>query len=225
MPTETRLKSGCVLLDEATGGLMSGEIVQIYGPSGAGKTTLAMQYTMNAALRKYRIVYVSVDTAFSLDRFQQIASNNFGLVAPRIYISSPTKFAQQGEFFESFDTIRPQNTRLLVVDTIASLYRKELGNFSENIMLNRLLNRQLGVIASIGKRHNLTVILINQVRGDIENPDGYCPMANSIISFWCTTTIRIKKSESMGHRDVKILTRKASVPAEFTVKVTNYGFE
>lgn len=225
MPTETRLKSGCALLDEATGGgLKAGEIVQIFGPSGSGKTTLAMQYTLNAALRKFRIVYISIDTAFSLNRFRQIASNDFDFVAPNIYITSPTKFSQQGEFFGTFDTIRPQNTRLLVVDTIVSLYRKELGDFHENIVLNRLLNRQLGVIASIGKRHNLTIILINQVRGDIESPDGFCPMANSIISFWCTTSIRIKKTESLGHRDFKVLTRKASTPIEFFVKLTEYGF-
>lgn len=226
MPTETRLKSGCGLLDEATeGGLKAGEIVHIYGPSGAGKTTLAMQYTFNTALRKFRIVYISVDTAFSLNRFKQIASSDFDLVAPRVHIASPRGFLQQGEFLETFDTIIPLNTQLLVVDTVASLYRKELGDFDKNIVLSRMLNRQLGLIASISSRHNLTVILINQVRGDVENPDGFCPMANSIISFWCTTTIRIKKSESKGHRDFKILTRKASNPIVFKAKLTDNGFQ
>jgi RecA/RadA recombinase len=226
MPTEKRLLSGCSLLDEATGGgLKAGEIVQIYGPSGAGKTTLAMQYTINAARRKSKIIYVNVERAFSLDRFRQMASRDFSLVAPRVFITSPTKFSNQGEFFDRFDTVRPPNTRLLVVDTIVSLYRKELGDFSENILLSRLLNRQLGVIASIAKRHNLTVLLINQVRGDVENIDGFCPMANSIVSFWCTTTIRIKQAEPMGHREFKLLVRKSNTPIEFIVKLQDSGFK
>jgi RecA/RadA recombinase len=225
MPRETRLKSGCVQLDEATeGGLKAGEIVHIYGPSGAGKTTLAMQYTFHAALRKFRIVYISIDTAFSLNRFKQIASNDFDVVAPRVYVTSPKGFSQQEEFLDNFDTIIPHNTQLLVVDTIVSLYRKELGDFDKNIVLSRLLNRQLGLIASIGSRHNLAVILLNQVRGDDDNPDGFCPMANSIISFWCTTTIRIKKAESKGHREFQILTRKSSTPIEFKAKLTDFGF-
>jgi RecA/RadA recombinase len=225
MPTETRLKSGCTLLDEATGGgLVAGEIVQIYGPSGAGKTTLAMQYSIEAARQEFQTVYVNVGRAFSIDRFRQMASSDFNIVAPRLFITAPSKFSQQGEFFDLFDTICPPNPRLLVVDTIASLYRKELGDFSRNIMLSRLLNRQLGTIASIAKRHNLTVLLLNQVRGDMESLDGFHPMANSIISFWSTTTIRIKKAESMGHREFKIFIRNANTPIEFIVELGDSGF-
>ncbi|MFX1474127.1 MAG: ATPase domain-containing protein [Promethearchaeota archaeon] len=225
MPTETRLKSGCTLLDEAMGGgLVPGEIVQIYGPSGAGKTTLAMQYSIEAARQGFQIIYVNVGRAFSIYRFRQMASSDFDLVAPRLFITSPTKFSQQGEFFDMFETICPPNTHLLVVDTIVSLYRKELGDFSRNIMLSRLLNRQLGAIATIAKRGNITALLLNQVRGDMESLDGFHPMANSIISFWCTTTIRIKKAESMGHREFKLFTGNANAPIEFIVKLNDSGF-
>jgi RecA/RadA recombinase len=142
-----------------------------------------------------------------------------------ISIVSPRTFPEQSNLISQLGRLCPSDVHLLVFDTIASLYRLELGEFGENIRLNRLLSRQLGEIAAFAKTRELTVVLVNQVHGDVESPDGFSPVAASIVSFWCTAQIRIAKAESMGYREFKIVTTDPGESKVFLAKLGNSGFE
>lgn len=226
MPSVSVLKSGCQALDEALGGgLRARDIVQIYGPSGVGKTTLALQFSIMAAHQNYRVVFIDAENALSLIRLRQLASKDFDQIASLISIVSPSTFDEQNNLIKQLDTIISTRVRLLIIDTVVSLYRKKLGELEENIVLNRLLNRQLGVITSLTKTRPLTVILVNQVRGYDESPDGFLPVASSIISYWCTNNIQIKKSESMGYREFKLTKRNENQAKEFVAELGLSGFK
>jgi RecA/RadA recombinase len=226
MQTRPLLKSGCLALDEAMqGGLKDDDVVQVYGPSGVGKTTLALQYATSALRQGLRVLFFDTERAFSLARFQQLVSSDFDLLAPLLSIVSPSSFLEQAELIAQLGKLCPSNVHLLVFDTIVSLYRLELGEFEENIRLNRLLSRQLGEVAAFAKARKLAVVLINQVRGDAESPDGFSPVADSIVSFWSTARIRIAKAESMGYREFKIAGRSSTESKVFLAKLGNSGFE
>jgi RecA/RadA recombinase len=226
MQTRPLLKSGCLALDQALrGGLKDHEIVQIYGPSGVGKTTLALQYAGSVLRQGFRVLFVDTERAFSLTRFRQLISSDFDSLASMMSIVSPSSFLEQAKLISQLGTLCSPNVHLIVFDTIVSLYRLELGEFKENIRLNRLLSRQLGEVAAFAKARKLTVVLVNQVRGDIESPDGFSPVADSIVSFWCATRIRIAKAESMGYREFKIATSDSTESKVFLAKLGNSGFE
>jgi RecA/RadA recombinase len=226
MQTRPLLKSGCLALDEATqGGLKNDDIVQIYGPSGVGKTTLALQYATSVLRQGFRVLFFDAERAFSLARFRQLVSSDFDLLAPLLSIVSPSSFLEQAELVSQLSKLCPSNACLLVFDTVVSLYRLELGEFEDNIRLNRLLSRQLGEIAAFAKARKLAVVLVNQVRGDAESPDGFSPVADPIVSFWCTARIRIAKAESMGYREFKIARRDSTESKVFLAKLGNSGFE
>jgi len=226
MQSRPLLKSGCLVLDEATqGGLKNDDIVQIYGPSGVGKTTLALQYATSVLRQGFRVLFFDAERAFSLARFRQLVSSDFDLLAPLLSIVSPSSFLEQAELVSQLSRLCPSNVCLLVFDTVVSLYRLELGEFEDNIRLNRLLSRQLGEIAAFAKARKLAVVLVNQVRGDAESPDGFSPVADPIVSFWCTARIRIAKAESMGYREFKIARRDSTESKVFLAKLGNSGFE
>lgn len=226
MQTRPLLESGCLALDQAMqGGLKDDDIVQIYGPSGVGKTTLALQYVSSVLRQGFRVLFVDAERAFSLARFRQLVSSDFDSLAPLVSILSPSSFIEQARLMTQLGKLCPANAHLLVFDTIVSLYRLELGEFEENIRLNRLLSRQLGQIAAFAKARELAVVLVNQVRGDVESPDGFSPVADSIVSFWCTARIRIAKAEPMGYREFKIARRDSTESKVFLAKLGNSGFE
>lgn len=226
MGTGPLLKSGCLALDQAMkGGLKEHDIVHIYGPSGVGKTTLALQYASSVLRQGFHVLFVDAERAFSLARFRQLVSADFDSLASMISIVSPRTFPEQSNLISQLGRLCPSDVHLLVFDTIASLYRLELGEFGENIRLNRLLSRQLGEIAAFAKTRELTVVLVNQVHGDVESPDGFSPVAASIVSFWCTAQIRIAKAESMGYREFKIVTTDPGESKVFLAKLGNSGFE
>jgi len=226
MQTRPLLKSGCLALDQAMqGGLKDDDIVQIYGPSGVGKTTLALQYATSVLRQGLRVLLFDAERAFSLARFRQMVSSDFDSLAPLLSVASPSSFIEQAGSISQLGKLCPSNVRLLVFDTIVSLYRLELGEFEENIRLNRLLSRQLGEVAAFAKARKLAVVLVNQVRGDIESSDGFSPVADSIVSFWCTARIRIAKPESMGYREFKIARRDSTESKVFLAKLGSSGFE
>jgi len=221
-----RLESGCKRLDESLGGgLPFGTIAHIYGPSGAGKSTLALQFAASAARRHLRVLYVDSDKSFSPVRLRLIAKDDFSIISPRILVASPSSFLEQNKLVSRLELLCVHDLKLVIFDTIVSLYRRELADSKENFRLNRILNKQLGVIADLASRKGIIAILVNQVRGDNGNPDGFSPVASSLISFWSHVTIRIKMAETKGYRNFKLSFTSSEEPNEFTLKLASRGFE
>ncbi len=219
------LTSESLVLDEALGGGLRGDdILHIVGPGGVGKTTLALQFTINVARNGNRVFYVNLGGKFPLLRLKQMASTDFNQITPLITVVSPITFHEQSQLVGKLETLISPDVRLLVFDTIVSLYRKEYGKNSDNITLNRKLNQQLGILVSFVKSRFIPVIIINQVRGDIEGENNFQPVANSIVSYWSTCSIQITKAESKGYREFKLTKRHEGEPKTFVLQLQSLGF-
>lgn len=218
------INSGSSTLDKIMGGgLKENEIAHLYGPSGVGKTTLALQFAISVARTSHRVYYVNPEGRFPIIRLQQLAPTDFDDITPFISVLTPTTFVEQSNLISQLDTIIKDKGRLLIFDTIVSLYRKELGNFGENITLNRRLNQQLGIIANFVLSHPIAAILINQVRSDITEPGSIKPVADTIISYWCNYSIEITRAESKGYRELKFKKREKEKALEIILKLENSG--
>lgn len=223
MPTTKSLQSGVISLDEVLGGgLGEGEVLQVFGPGGVGKTTLALQFSINAAQNGSRVIYVNSDGKFPILRLKQMITTGFDTVSPLISIVSPTSFIEQANLVSQLDSILTSDTKLIVFDTIVSHYRKEYG--TNNVMLNRKLNQQLGMIVSSARSSRFSVIIINQVRGDINEGNHFLPVAESVTSYWSTYTLQITRAESKGYREFKLLKEKNSEPIILMMSLQSSGF-
>lgn len=217
--------SGVPELDKALdGGLRSNEIFQIYGPGGVGKTTLALQFVIATAKNGYQVFYVNTEGKFPIIRLNQLSGSEFKKITPLVTVVSPTNFNNQARMVSQFDSLIPSSTRLVVFDTIVSLYRRELGESSENFILNRKLNQQLGMIANFALSKSVAVILINQVRGNIEGENDFRPVADSITSYWSTYSLLISRAESKGYREFKLFKSQDSEPLTLVLQLQESGF-
>ena len=83
----------------------------------------------------------------------------------------PTSFAEQKKSFEKRKDIVNDKIGLIVVDTIAMLYRLELGKSEEVQDVNRELGRQISYLTEIARKRSIPVLITNQVYADFDDRD------------------------------------------------------
>jgi len=189
------IPTGCISLDRALeGGLPPGGITLIYGEAETGKTSLAMQCAVNAALIGYKTLFVDSDGIFSPERLFQIASEDFEEISNAIILIKPSTFSEQAAVIDNLEKYIGEKFGLMVFDTITSLYRSELRNKEETFKLNRELNRQVATLAQIAKTLMIPVLLISQVRSILALSEvSIEPVATRVLKFWSNTVISLTR--------------------------------
>ncbi len=175
------------------GGLPPGNITLIYGEAETGKTALAIQCAVNTARLGCKTIFIDSDNAFSPERLSQIASGDIEDVSASIILIRPFSFIDQGLVIDQLEKYLTEKFGLVVVDTITSLYRVELGNTKETFTLNRELNRQVATLAQIAKAQGISILIISQVRS-VFTTDlvEVTPVAKRVLKFWSKFVISLK---------------------------------
>ena len=222
------IPSRCEPLDGLLGGGFSvGEIAVVYGEAGTGKTTLSIQTAIETARRGSRVLYIDTDHSFTHQRFSQLAREDADAVSERILLFFPDTFSAQTSLVESIENYLTPSARLLVADTITSLYRVGLGSAERTFSLNRELNRQLAYLSTVAVRHRLVVLLTSQVHARLDFPFGRIePVARRTLAHWPRTIIRLKNTSEQSRKEI-IVERKRGrqTTLRCSAKLTERGFE
>lgn len=210
------------------GGFTAGEITVVYGEAGTGKTTLAIQTAIETGRRGFKALFVDADHSFTHQRFFQLAGEDSERTSEQILLFFPDTFAAQTSLIENIDNYVAPSTRLLVVDTITSLYRVGLGSAERTYMLNRELNRQLAYLGEVALLRKLVVLLTSQVHARLDFPFGRIePVARRTLAHWPRTIIRLKNSSEQSRKEIVIERQRGHrltglrCPAKLTLR----GFE
>tara|TARA_Y100000310_G_scaffold338650_1_gene428911 strand:- start:4302 stop:5042 length:741 start_codon:yes stop_codon:yes gene_type:complete len=155
------------------GGYECDIISTIYGPGGSGKTNFCMLAVASCARKGGKVIFIDTEGGFSVDRFTQIHRGSKDDVEKSLHnviLLKPTSFAEQEANFETLlNEIKRTPISLIVIDSIAMLYRLELADAikSEETkkiqQVNRDLARQLRILNEIARKKNIPVIITNQV--------------------------------------------------------------
>ena len=151
---ENRVSSGCEVFDQLLeGGFEKDTISTIYGPSTSGKTCLCLLATISAAEKGKSVIFIDTEGGFSIERMKQLAPNYKELLK-KVLFFKPTNFKEQKEVFKQLSNAVNDNISIVIVDTIAMLYRLELGKNDEVYSINRELGTQISYLTEIARKKN-----------------------------------------------------------------------
>ena len=159
---EGRIGTGTDVLDGLLeGGYETDAITTIYGPAGAGKTNLALLAAVSVAQRGKKVVYIDTEGGFSVARLKQIVAQP-KKVLDKIMFLRPTNFDEQKKAFAKLKQLVNNKIGLIVVDTIAMLYK--IQRSTEDVKeVNQELGAQIGALNEICRKQNVPVLITNHV--------------------------------------------------------------
>ncbi|MBS7653984.1 MAG: ATPase domain-containing protein [Candidatus Bathyarchaeia archaeon] len=185
------IPTGCPLLDRALeGGLQPGGITLIYGEAETGKTSLAIQCSVNSARMDYKTLFIDSDGTFSPQRLMQIAIRDFNEVSQMIILLSPSTFEEQSLLMDELEKYIGKSFGLIVFDTVTTLYRSAIVSKEDAFKANRELNRQIAALAHIAKINQIPILLTSQVRNILNDVDVLVePVAARVLRYWSTAIV------------------------------------
>ncbi|KAF6027722.1 RAD51B [Bugula neritina] len=187
--TSSKLRTGLEELDRVLlGGLPSGTITELAGPSGSGKTQMCCQLSVLAAAPQHAgglaagALYIDTEGAASACRIREITSSRFpNLTDEEISECTSRIFLHTVSTADSLhhllshtvqELIIEHGIKLLIVDSIASLVRREFD--SRLSSRSEVLLEQASLLKEIAEGFEIPVVLVNQVHTIVQdmNADG-----------------------------------------------------
>src|SRR3989344_650828 len=157
------IPTGSFSLDIAlgVGGLPHGRIVEIFGPEGSGKTTLALNVVSQAQKKGGRAAFIDAEHALDPEYAKKL-----GVKINDLLISQPDNGEEALNILESL--VKSGIISVIVVDSVAALTPKaELeGEMGDQHMGRqaRMMGQALRKLTAIANSTQTLIIFINQIR-------------------------------------------------------------
>lgn len=199
------IPTGNIALDVALGigGLPRGRVVEIFGPEGGGKTTLALHAAAEA--QKMDGVVAFIDAEHALD---PTYAKNLGVDIENLLISQPGSGEEALEIAELL--VRSNAIDLIIIDSVAALVpRAELeGDMGDSHvgLQARLMSQALRKLTGAISNSKTCTIFVNQLRMKIGvmfgNPE--VTPGGRALKFYASIRIDIRRKASLTKGDVQI---------------------
>ena len=170
------------------GGIESNAITECYGQFGSGKSSLAHQLAVNVQLPRDKggaegiAVWLDTESTFRPERIKQIAENNGldvneilkGIRVVRCFNSDHQMLVTE----KVEDLIKNDNlpVKLLIVDSLTSLFRSDFSGRGQLSDRQQKLNKHMHTLLKLANTYSIAVYVTNQV------------MANPAVFFGDPTT-------------------------------------
>ena len=134
------------------------EITCVYGKPATGKTTLAMTIAIHYLKQNKKVLYLDTENGFNIDRFKQIAGNEFDSFLDNFIMIRTKNFQDQ---CEKIDWLKENYAKfgLIILDTISHFYRKLVHDSPKEI--NVEMAKQVARLARVSKE--VPILILNQV--------------------------------------------------------------
>lgn len=239
MIKKSKISSGSYEMDKFLfGGYETDIITTLYGPGGSGKSNLCIIVATSQAKKGNKVIFIDTEGGFSVDRFKQIhrgMREEIQKDLQNILLLNPTSFLEQEESFgQMLSYVKKGDVSLIIIDSIAMLYRLELGdaistkNSEEISKINRNLANQLRALNEIARKQNIPIIVTNQVYSSfVKNPNEksyereVSMVGGNLLKYWSKCLIELQNFH--GKRKL-ILKKHRSLPVkELTFEIVESG--
>ncbi len=235
----TKISTGSFDLNKfLDGGYESDIITTLYGPGGSGKSNFGIIVATSQARKGNKVIFMDTEGGFSSDRFKQVhrgTRDEIESSLQNILLLKPTSFIEQEkDFLKLLTHVKKGDVSLIIIDSIAMLYRLELGDAitskdNEKISeVNRKLAKQLRSLNEIARKQNLPVIVTNQVystfaqNDDDQNFERKVSMVGGdLLKYWSKCLIELQ--DFRGKKKI-VLRKHRSLPVkELAFEIINEG--
>jgi recombination protein RecA len=215
------IPTGSIALDVALGigGLPRGRVIEVYGPEGSGKTSLALHAIANAQRAGGIAAFIDAEHALDPDY-----ANKLGVDTDGLLVSQPDTGEQALEIADML--IRSGAVDVIVIDSVAALVPRaeiegEMGDSHVGLQA-RLMSQALRKITGALSQTKTTAIFINQLREKVGVMFG-SPETTSggrALKFYASVRLDVRRietlkdgTEAVGNRiRVKVVKNKVSPP-------------
>jgi DNA repair protein RadB len=199
------IPTGCRPVDDLLGGgFERGVVTQLYGPPAAGKTNLALAAAVAVAAAGDRALYIDTE-GLSVDRFEQLATGRaddagetVDEIASRVVISEAYDFDDQREAVRDAEELA-EEVELIVLDSATGFYRLERAGDTEGGESLRKVAKQVTHLLSLARRHDLAVVITNQVFTDPDS-DRDRALGGNTLNHWTGAIVRVDRFRGGNRR-------------------------
>ncbi len=232
-----KISTNCKDLDELIGGgIETGAITETYGRFASGKSQLGFQLAVDAQLPKDKggleggVLFIDTEGTFRPERIESIAKAK-GLDPEKalegiMVIRALTTDEQVLAVKRADKLIVEKNIKLVIVDSLMSLFRSEYigrGALGER---QQKLNQHIHALQMLADKHDLAVYITNQV---MDNPgmlfgDPTTPIGGNILAHAATTRLYLRKSKE-DKRIVRLVDSPNMPEGECIMRITPAGIK
>jgi len=218
-----KLTCGCRKIDKNVGPISQGTLLVLFGPAGSGKTTLSLQYSLQAMIMKGRVMYVNTEDPMFVDRLYNMASSRRLKFNSRLFhVFEAKSFDEQHRLIVKILPLICKSYDLIVIDSLTGLFRLEAGEAEIERVL-KMLNMQLATLRAIVENYNVACIATSQVRGAAEGEDEYVASAYNALRYWAHIILKLDRSITFNKRSIEIVKHPKNVKIKFKVIIRDEG--
>lgn len=222
-----KIPTGSKILDDLLeGGYEKDIVTTIYGPAGSGKTVLCILAAVKASMLGGKVIYVDTEGGFSVDRLKQICrhiSQDYLKIINNMTFLHPTNFHEQKKNFEKLKDVINDKIGLIIVDSIAMLYRVAMGSEEDPQAVNRELGKQIAYLTEIARKMNIPILLTNQVYADFDDKEKVNIVGGDILKYGSKCLIELQITQQGNRKFILRKHRSIKNESQFLFKIVEGG--
>jgi DNA repair protein RadA len=218
------------------GGVETQAVTEMHGAFGSGKSQLGFQLAVNVQLPVKDgglgggCLFIDCEATFRPERIKQMAEGA-GLdpkkILENIHVARAYNSDHQMVLAEKAgEIIKEKNIKLVVVDSVTSLFRSDFTGRGELAPRQQKLNKHLHTLQRLADVYNIAVYITNQVmsRPDILFGDPTAPIGGHIIGHFSTYRLYSRKSKG-DTRIVRMIDAPNLPEGEAIFRITPEGLK
>lgn len=216
-----KITTGSSVLDNLLeGGYEKDIVTTIYGQAGTGKTNLCMICAARNIEKK--TIYIDSEGGFSIERLKQITPE-YKEVLGKILFLNPVNFDEQKRVFERLKKLVNEKIGLIIFDSVAMLYRLEVGRTRNVQAVNKELGLQISWLTEIARKKKIPVLVTNQVYTDFEDKEKTFMVGGDVLKYGSKCLVELKREEDSVRKAIIRKHRSIEEGKEENFRIVNEG--